>query len=253
MVYPYYSSCYKFNLVSTDFYRLRSWFAAAWYITNQKNGVSALGLQAVMGFGSYQTAWAMLQRLRRAMVIPKRELLSGVVEVDETYVGGRDKGKIRAPQISSKKAINVVALELLDPKGFGRVRLKRIPDASEDSVLPFICNNVEPSAIIQTDGSPAYRSLHKQGYTRHKIVHQGSPDPAHVTMPGVHRIASLLKRWLLSTHQGSVHSPKIDYYLDEYTFRFNRRSSRSRGLIFYRLLEQAVVTNPITYEQIVKG
>lgn len=232
---------------------LRSWFAAIWYITNQKNGVSALGLQAVLGFGSYQTAWSMLQRLRRAMVIPDREQLSGVVEVDETYVGGRDKGRTRAPQPQSKKSIVVVAIELLNPKGFGRVRLKRISDASEDSILPFICENVERGAIIQTDGSPAYRSLHKQGFSRHKIVHEGSPDPAHVTMPGVHRIASLLKRWILSTHQGSVHSTKLDYYLDEYTFRFNRRSARSRGLLFYRLLEQAVVTNPITYEQIVKS
>lgn len=227
---------------------LSSWFAAVWYITNQKSGVSALGLQRLLGLGSYQTAWSMLHRLRRAMVNPGRDLLSGVVEVDETYVGGRDVGRTRPPNPNSKKAIVVIAIELLHPKGFGRVRLRRIADASEDSILPFICESVELGAVIQTDGSPAYRSLSKNDYTRHKIVHLGSEDPAHVTMPGVHRIASLLKRWLLGTHQGSVRPEQLDYYLDEYTFRFNRRTSRSRGLLFYRLLEHAVMTGPITYK-----
>lgn len=231
---------------------LPSWFAAAWYITNQKLGVSALGLQRVLGLGSYQTAWSMLHRLRRALVNPRREPLGGVVEVDETYVGGRDEGKIRAPQPDSKKSIVVVAVELRRPKGFGRVRLRRIADASEDNVLPFVCETIEPGAVVHTDGSAAYRSLPKWGYSRHKIVHLGSPDPAHVTMPGVHRVASLLKRWLLGTHQGSVRPDQLDYYLDEYTFRFNRRTSRSQGLLFYRLLEQVVATAPVTYQQIVR-
>lgn len=229
---------------------LSSWFAAVWYITNQKSGVSALGLQSLLGLGSYQTAWTMLHRLRRAMVNPGRDRLSGVVEVDETTVGGQDVGKTRPPNPDSKKAIVVIAIELLHPKGFGRVRLRRIPDATEDSVLPFICECIELGAAVHTDGSPAYRSLDKNGYTRHKIVHLGSGDPAHVTMPGVHRIASLLKRWLLGTHQGSVRPEQLDYYLDEYTFRFNRRTSRSRGLLFYRLLEQAVMTKPVTYKDI---
>lgn len=231
---------------------LRSWLAAAWYITNQKNGVSALGLQRVLGLGSYQTAWSLLHRLRRAMVNPGRERLSGRVEVDEVYVGGRDEGKTRAPQLDSKKSIVVVAVELLQPKGFGRVRLRRVVDASEDSVLPFVCETIERGAVVHTDGSQAYRSLHEHGYTRQKIVHLGSPNPAHVTMPGVNRVASLLKRWLLGTHQGSVQSDQLDYYLDEYTFRFNRRTSRSRGLLFYRLLEQAVETGPVTYQEIVR-
>jgi transposase-like protein len=139
---------------------------------------------------------------------------------------------------------------MLQPKGFGRIRLRRIPDASEDSLLPFVCEAIEPGSIVHTDGSWAYRSLHKYGYTRGKTVIAGSEDPAHVSMPGVHRVASLLKRWLLGTHQGSVQPHQLDYYLDEYTFRFNRRSSRSRGLLFYRLLEQAVVTAPVTYQSI---
>jgi transposase-like protein len=229
---------------------LSSWFAAAWYITNQKNGVSALGLQRVLGIGSYQTAWSMLHRLRRAMVNPERDKLHGIVEVDETYVGGRDEGKIRAPHEDSKKAIVVVAIEMLQPKGFGRVRLQRVPSATQEHVLPFVCSVIESGSVIQTDGSPIYKPLLEHGFTQHKIVHLGSTDPAHVTMPGVHRVASLLKRWLLGTHQGSVHSQQLDYYLDEYTFRFNRRSAKSRGLLFYRLIEQAVRTDPVTYQKI---
>lgn len=238
---------------------LRSWLAAVWYVTNQKHGVSALGLQRVLGLGSYQTAWTMLHRLRRAMVRPGRERLAGVVEVDETYVGGRDphrvrrarRRKLKAPVVESKKAIVVIAVEVLEPpKGFGRIRLRRVSSASEESVLPFVLESIQPGSTIHTDGSWVYRSLPEHGYVRDKTVILGSEDPAHVSLPGVHRIASLLKRWLLGTHQGSVQPHQLDYYLDEFTFRFNRRSSRSRGLLFYRLLEQAVTTNPVTYRAI---
>ena len=230
---------------------LRSWFAAVWYVTNQKSGVSALGLKRVLGVRSYQTAWAMLHRLRRAMVRTGRERLSGMVEVDEIYVGGADVGTTRAPSPESKKSIVAVAIEMHEPKGFGRIRLRRIPDASERSLLPFVRDSIEPGSIVHTDGSFAYRSLREHGYIHHRTVVSNAEDPAHVLLPGVHRIASLLKRWLLGTHQGSVQAKQLDYYLDEYTFRFNRRTSNSRGLLFYRLLEQTVVTEPVTYEQIV--
>ena len=143
-----------------------------------------------------------------------------------------------------------IAIELHEPKGFGRVRLRRIPDASEKSLLPFVCESIAPGSLVRTDGSAAYRSLTEYGYIHHRTVLSNSEDPAHVSMPGVHRIAALLKRWLLGIHQGSVQAHQIDYYLDEYTFRFNRRTSTSRGLLFYRLLEQAVVTEPVTYKQI---
>jgi len=236
---------------------LRSWFAAVWYATNQKHGVSALGLQRVLGLGSYQTAWTMLHRLRRAMIRPGRERLSGIVEVDETYVGGRDVGsrkgrraarsRPQAPPLESKKSIVVIAVEVLQPKGFGRVRLRRVPAASEAHVLPFVLDSIEAGSTVRTDGSWAYRSLPDHGYVRDKTVLLGSGDPAHASMPGVHRIAALLKRWLLGTHQGSVQPHQLDAYLDEFAFRFNRRSSGSRGLLFYRLLEQAVVTHPLTY------
>ena len=230
---------------------LRSWFAAVWYVTSQKHGVSALGLQRALGLGSYQTAWTMLHRLRRAMVRPGRERLSGIVEIDETYVGGHDVGKTRAPQPDSKKSIVAVAVERLEPKGFGRIRLQCVPRATEASLLPFVRQVVEPGSVVYTDGSWAYRSLGKYGYKRRKSVQTGARDPAHVTLPGVHRVASLLKRWLLGTHQGSVQPSQLQPYLDEYVFRFNRRTSRSRGLLFYRLLEQAIATEPTTYRDIV--
>lgn len=237
---------------------LRSWLAAIWYVTNQKQGVTALGLQRVLGLGSYQTAWTMLHRLRRAMVRPGREQLSGRVEVDETYVGGPGRGESRKStanmrrwQHETTKAIVAVAVEVHEPKGYGRIRLRHVPQAAEKYLLPFISDVVCPGSVVHTDGSAIYRLLPKRGYVHERSVHTGSQTPAHVSMPAVNRVSSLLKRWLLGTHQGSVQPHQLDYYLDEYTFRFNRRTSRSRGLLFYRLLEQAVVTEPTTYQDIV--
>lgn len=239
---------------------LRNWLAATWYMTNQKQGVSALGLQRVFDFGSYQTAWTMLHRLRQAMVRPGRERLSGEVEVDEAYVGGpvrhgrpRKKGQKRLIyQHDDLKSLVAIAVEIKQPKGFGRVRMQRVADTSEASLLPFVKESVEPGSLVRTDGSWAYRSLAKHGYQRDRKVLLGVDEPAHISMPGVHRVASLLKRWLLGTHMGSVKPSQIDAYLNEFTFRFNRRTSRSRGLLFYRLLEQAVVTDPLTYHEIVQ-
>jgi transposase-like protein len=232
---------------------LRSWFAAAWYLTNQKYGVSALGLQRVLGLGSYQTSWAMLHRFRRAMVRPGRERLTGKVEVDESYVGMRDSSKLRTGaklKSHTSRSVVAIAVEMQEPKGFGRIRLRRVAVDSERYLLPFVRDAVEPGTRVHTDGSAAYRSLSEHGYVHQRSVHLGSDGPAHVSMPGVHRLASLLKRWLLGTHQGAVQPSQLDYYLDEFTFRFNRRTSRSRGLLFYRLLEQAVATQPVTYERI---
>ena len=236
---------------------LRVWLAAAWYVTNQKHGVSALGLQRVLGLGSYQTAWAMLHRLRRAMVRPERERLSGIVEVDETYLAisdreqpvARGRGKGRKSQ--THQTLVVIAVELHEPKGFGRLRLERIPNDSTEQVIPFVLANIEPGSQVRTDGSAAYRDLADLGYLHQRTVHLGSDVPAHVSMVGVHRVAALVKRWVLGTHQGAVQPAHLDAYLDEFVFRFNRRASRSRGLLFYRLLEQAVVTDPLTYRGVV--
>jgi transposase-like protein len=237
---------------------LRTWLAAAWYVTNQKQGVSALGLQRVLGLGSYQTAWAMLHRLRRAMVRPGRERLAGEVEVDETYVGIRDRDRTRnqdgrRSRPRTLKITVAVAVEVQRAqKGFGRIRLRRITARDEKQLLPFVCDAVVAGSQVRTDGSPAYRTLPEHGYVHHQSVHESSDTPAHVSMPGVHRVASLLQRWLLGTHHGAVAPKQLDYYLDEFTFRFNRRTSRSRGMLFYRLLEQAVATPPITYDRIVR-
>jgi len=232
---------------------LRVWFAAAWYLTNQKQGVSALGLQRVLGLGSYQTAWTMLHRFRHAMVRPGRDQLSGRVEVDETYLDITDKPPATASKkrkSNTHKLLVVIAVELLDPKGFGRIRLRRIPEDTEAHVLPFIQDVVCVGSTISTDGSAAYRSVASSGYEHDRHVMLGSETPAHVSMPGVHRVASLVKRWIMGTHHGAIQPHQVDAYLDEFVFRFNRRTSRSRGLLFYRLMQQAVTASTITYGDI---
>lgn len=234
---------------------LRVWFAGAWYVTNQKHGANALGLQRVLGLGSYQTAWTMLHRFRQAMVRPDRECLHGLVEVDETYLSITDR---HAPPPKKKKksctnmTLVAIAIEMLEPRGFGRIRLQRIADDSATSVVPFVRDSIEPGSVIRTDGSAAYRSLKELGYKHQRTVMLGADQPAHVSMAGVHRVAALLQRWILGTHHGAVQPPHLDAYLDEFVFRFNRRTSNFRGLLFYRLLEQSVHTQPYTYREIVK-
>lgn len=229
---------------------LTVWFRAMWWVTAQKNGVSALGLQRVLGLGSYQTAWAWLHKLRRAMVRPGRDRLAGAVEVDETYLGGLEEGK-RGRQTAKKALIVVAAQE--DGRGIGRIRLRRIADASAASLMPFVQDSVEPGSVVHTDGWLGYEPLGRNGY-HHRITflrgHEKSPSDL---LPRVHRVISLLKRWLLGTHQGAVSFAHLDYYLDEFTFRFNRRRSRSRGKLFFRLAQQATAVEPITYRSMVEG
>lgn len=232
---------------------LRVWLAGAWYVTNQKLGVSALGLQRVLGLGSYQTAWTMLHRFRRAMIRPEREKLHGLVEVDETYLAITDRqSKVisRGRKSNTSKVMVVLAVEIHEPRGFGRIRLKRVSDDRIESVIPFIQEVVDAGATVRTDGSASYLGLKSMGYGHERKVMLGSDDAAHVSMPGVHRVASLIKRWILGTHQGSVQPAQLDFYLDEFAFRFNRRASRSRGMLFYRLMQQAVCTSPVTYNDI---
>jgi transposase-like protein len=233
---------------------LRVWLAAAWYLTHQKQGVSALGLQRVLGLGSYQTAWTMLHRFRRAMVRIGRERLKGLVEIDETYIAITDRENA-TPALLRKshtdKIIIGLAVEILQPKGFGRIRLRQLSNDSKESVRQFIQDSIEANSTVRTDGSGSYAKLYELGYHHERTVMLGSEIPAHVSMVGVHRVASLLKRWILGTHHGSIQPVHLDAYLEEFVFRFNRRSSGSRGMLFYRLLQQAVVTDPVTYQDII--
>jgi len=227
---------------------LRMWFLAMWFVTSQKNGVSALGLQRVLGLGSYETAWTWLHKLRRAMVRPGRDSLTGTVEVDETYVGGPEEGK-RGREVESK-AIVAVATEK-SGRGVGRIRLRRIEDVSGDSLLPFVQGAVVPGSVVHTDGWSGYSGLAAAGYKHQVTVIKSGVEPADQVMPRVHMVASLLKRWLIGTHQGGIQHRHLDYYLDEFTFRFNRRHSQARGLLFHRLAQQAVAIEPMPYSLII--
>jgi len=220
---------------------LRLWFRAMWYMTSQKHGVSALGLQRVLGLGSYHTAWAWLHKLRRAMVRPGRDRLSGAVEVDEVYVGGERPGK-RGRGAAGKSIVVVAAEE--DGAGIGRIRLQRVANTSGQSLCGAVEQCVAPGGLVHTDGLSSYNGLAALGY-RHEVIHKGQGEVGENPLPRVHRVASLLKRWILGTHQGAIQPSHLDYYLDEYTFRFNRRTSRSRGKLFYRLAQQAVAIAPV--------
>ena len=225
------------------------WYRAMWYVTSQKNGASAMGLQRVLGLGSYETAWTWLHKLRRAMVRPDRDRLSGWVEVDETVVGGLEEGV--AGRQTESKALVIIAAQA-DGPGIGRIRMRMIEDASAGSLHPFVQDCIEPGSTIHTDGWQGYAGLDSKGYQREITKLRGRRKEASELMPRVHRVASLLKRWLLGTHQGAVAHQHLPYYLDEFTFRFNRRKSKSRGKLFFRLMQQAVSTPPATYDTMVR-
>ena len=203
------------------------WFRAVWWVTSQKTGASALGLQRIPGLGQYRTAWSWLHKLRRAMVRPGRDRLDGCVEMDETYVGGEEPG---APgrKLGLKKSLAVIAIERRG-EAPGRVRMRRVPNASARSLESFVVDSVAAGSVVRTDGWPGYVGLKKLGYRHERVVTGSDPERLKAVFPGVQRAASLLKRWLLGTHQGAVGRQYLDYYLDEFTFRFNRRKSRSRG------------------------
>jgi len=228
---------------------LQLWCRAMWQVTSQKNGASALGLQRVLGLGSYQTAWTVLHKLRRTMVRPGRDKLNGGVEVDETPIGGPGfKGRG-----SPTKALVVIAAQE-EGSGIGRIRMARVPDGSAQFLLGFIQGTVVRGAQVHTDGWKPYQGLAQLGYQHEITKLKGQPlSTATQVLPRVHRVASLLKRWLLGTHQGAIAPEHLDYYLDEFTFRFNRRTSASRGKLFYRLAQQAVQVSPIPYQMLVGG
>lgn len=223
------------------------WFRAMWWMVAQKNGVSAKGLQKILGLGSYRTSWTWLHKFRRLMVLSTRTKLEGIIEVDEVMIGGKVTGK--RGRGAEGKSLIAVAVEVKGRKT-GRVRISKISDASSESLKEFIETNIKQSSTIITDGWPSYNNLINMGY-EHKIQKSVVKDGEEEVLPNVHRIASLLKRWLIGTHQSYLNKNKLGYYLDEYVFRYNRRTSTSRGLLFLRLIEQAVITMPISYKEII--
>ena len=228
---------------------LRLWFRMMWMVTNQKSGVSALGLQRALGLSGYLTAWACLQKLRRAMVRPERELLSGKVEVDETILGGVQRGGGKL-YFGKRKFLVGIAAEIRG-EGIGRIRLEHIRDTSAKTLEGFVKRTIAPGSTVVTDGRWSYGGLEDMGYVFEPIVLTGKGKMAPIIfLPRVHRIASLLKRWLLGIHQGRISGKHLGYYLDEYTFRFNRRLSAHRGMLFYRLLQQAVAIPPTTHKSL---
>jgi transposase-like protein len=227
---------------------LRLWFRAMWHVTNQKNGSSALTIQRLLGLGSYQTAWAWLHKLRRAMVRPGRDRLEGVVEADESYLGSRKPGK--PGRRAGGKALVLLAVQLLRGEEIGRIRLAPVSDASGSSLVGVLETMVTSGSEVRTDGWSGYNGLGSKGY-RHIVVRR-SAEVGEDLLPACHRVASLLKRWLLGTHQGAVHPEHLAYYLDEFTFRFNRRTSASRGKLFYRLAQQAIRVEPAPYAKLIR-
>lgn len=257
------SSCkYKVSVTAGTIFQdtrspLRTWFVAIWWITTQKYGASAEGLQQVLGIGSYETAWTWLHKIRKAMVRADRTKLSGTVEVDETYIGGEEHSGSTG-RGTGNKVLVAIAVELKEfgnekkqgLRKIGRVRLSVISDASGDSLSPFVTENIEKGSEIITDGWSGYSSVKNSGY-EHTVFVQSKKKEGENPLPHVHLVISLLKRWLLGTHQGAVSDKHMQSYLEEYTFRFNRRNAAKRGLLFYRLLEGAVICDPVTYDDIV--
>jgi len=225
---------------------LRLWFRAIWHVVTQKDGASAMGLQRVLGLGSYRTAWSLLHKLRRAMVRPGRERLLGPVEVDETFFGASEPGKNgRQP---GRKTLVVAAVECVGTRKLGRIRLRQIRAANAVELEAFIGETIEPGATVFTDDWSGYRGLAAKGCYEHRPTPMcASSKTTEAALPRVHLVFSLLKRWLMSTHQGAAQHSHLNYYLDEFTFRFNRRKSASRGKLFYRLLQQAVEIEPHPY------
>ncbi len=229
------------------------WFTACWIFASGKDGISALSVQRTLEIGSYQTAWAMLHRLRSVLVRPSRDRLAGTVEVDETYIGGEEPG-LCGGRARGKKVLTGIAVEVSEPNGIGRCRMAPLVDASLPELHAFVTDHVEPGSTVITDGWSGYPGVDQLGYVHDRRSQRAArlrgEDPNEL-LPAVHRIASLAERWLLGTHQGSADEAHLPNYLNEFVFRFNRRRSRSRGLVFYRVLQLAVSHDPVRYHELI--
>ena len=230
---------------------LTVWFEAVWLLTSDKGGgVTAAHLHRVLPIASYQTAWSMLGKLRSAMTTMDHLPLSGFVEVDETFIGGPREGT--GGRGAEGKVLVAGAIEI-KPDGWGRARMSVIPDASANSLGRFITANIAAGSTVITDGWRPYgRALRGYGYIHHPVVVSATSQPAHIALPGVHRLFALVKQMIGGTYYGAVKPEHLDEYLDEFVFRFNRRTSESRGLVFMRLLQKAVGAPPVSYAELVR-
>ena len=216
-----------------------------------KVGVSAIQVQRDMELGSVQTTWAMLHRYRTVMVRPGRDRLSGVVEVDESFLGGPEPGVPGRGALGKLLFAGAVEVEV-EEHGLGRVRLGLIPDAGAESLAGFLEANVEPGSLVLTDGWSAYPPATKDKYSHKGTSIAASGKPAHEVLPGVHLVFSLARRWIMGTLQGSVSPEHVQSYFEGWVFRFNRRHAHSRGLLFHALLLNAVGGKPVTYQSLRK-
>jgi hypothetical protein len=218
--------------------RLLTWFHGAYLISTLTPGISALQFQRQLGIRRYQTAFELLHKIRSVLVAPGRERLKAEVEVDETFVGGKDA---ETDGRGGDKVLVVGAVELVAvrrPSGArhtrsGRLRLAAVPDASADSLAGFVEAEVARGAIVHTDGWDGYRRLQRSGYDHRRLV-QGKGRDANHGLPHIHRVFANLKAWLHGTHHGRIEPHYLQAYLNEYTFRFNRRFWR--GPAFLRAL-----------------
>jgi transposase-like protein/DNA-directed RNA polymerase subunit RPC12/RpoP len=229
---------------------LTYWFKAMWWFTTRKSGVNAVNLKDLLGFGSYQTAWTWLHKLRSCTIRHQRERLSGLVEVDEFYIGGQKPGK--RGRGANGKSVIVAAVEKKEGRKIGRIRLQVIPDCSGDTLGQFVQTNVEPGSEVVTDGWKGYLPLDKDVYD-HKPVIASRIDDKGSVLPGVHLVASLVKRLMLGTFQGRFSPSHLQSYMDEYVFRFNRRTSRNVGKKFMRISQQVVASTQVTCKEIIGG
>jgi transposase-like protein len=226
---------------------LKTWFQAIWWVTSQKTGISALNFQKNVGIGSYRTAWLLFHKIRNAMIHSDRSPLNGEVEVDEAFIGGVRSGK-RGRGAEGKELI-VIAAECSGLKRVGRARIQRIPNASAEVLEAFILSTVAEGTTIHTDGWPSYNGLTGLGY-KHLPRPSSTVDPDEL-LPRVNIVTSLLKRWLLGTLHGRLDPKHMDQYFEEFIFRFNRRTSRARGLLFQRVIENSVRISPAPYKEII--
>ena len=222
-------------------------FRLVYLVVAEKSGTNACALSRQVGV-SYPTALLWMRKVRDAMSARRRTRLNGEVEVDETIVGGKQEGS-RGRRLGKKLYVVVMAEDRGDD-GIGRIRLRAAERADGKTLGRIVRSEVEKGSLLRTDGWSPYRRLADEGYGHVALAIEGSGEPAHVRLPLVHLVASLLKRYLRGTFHGSTSRRWLQTMLWEFEYRFNRRRSGRRPLLFFRLLESGVRQRPRTRDQL---